>query len=192
MSRLPPLTPDRLDADQRAVYDGITEGPRGAALTQEDGSLAGPFNALLYSPGIGAPAEKLGAAVRFSSSLPDDLRELAILITAREWGARFEWWAHARLARQAGIPDAVIDALRDRRDPPLEGEAHEAVYAFCRELLDTRNVGDATYQRLVAAVGERGAVDLVVLSGYYGLVSMILNTFEVPLPPGVDDPLEEK
>lgn len=186
MSRLQPLTPDKLTDEQRAAYEGIVTGPRGAALTQADGSLGGPFNAFLHSPALGSAAEKLGAAARFHTSIPNNLLELAICITAREWTAQFEWWAHARLARAAGVDDAVIDALRERRTPEFSNPEEEAVYTFCRELLDTRRVSQATYRRAEEVLGAPGLVELVILTGYYGMVSMTLNVFEVPLPPGIE------
>jgi 4-carboxymuconolactone decarboxylase len=186
MARVAPITPDQLSEEQRATYDGITQGPRGASLTQADGSLGGPFNAFLLSPAIGAAAEKLGAALRFNSSLPNNLVELAICVTAREWTAQFEWWAHARLAKQAGVDEAIIEAIRDRQTPEFANRDEKAIYTLCRELLDTRRVSDATYERAAAVVGAEGVFEIIALSGYYGLISMTLNVFEVPLPPGVE------
>lgn len=195
MSRLPYLTPDQLDDRQREVYDALITGPRanpqrpGGGMAREDGALIGPFNAMLHAPDVGDVVQQLGAALRFQTSLPRNLLELAVITTAREWTAQFEWWAHARMAAGAGVDPAVIDAVRERREPDFSDPAEATVYRFCRELLDTRRVSDETYAAVEAIIGTRGLVELTMLQGYYGLVSMILNVAEVPLPEGVDEPL---
>ena len=196
MSRLPLLTPDQLTKAQQATYDSLTGGARGnpqrpgGGLTHEDGSLIGPFNAMLYSPVAGEAVQKLGATLRFETSLPQNLAELAIIVTAREWTAQFEWWAHARMAAEAGVDASIIDAVRERRRPEFTDAAESTIYDFCRELLDTRRVSDATYAAARDVLGEAGVMELVWLQGYYGLVSMLLNVVEVPLPEGVETPLE--
>ncbi len=190
MSRLRLLRPDELDDKQRSLYDAMTGGPRGSRIAQADGTLSGPFNAWLYSPAIGDAVQQLGAAVRFRTSLPRDLLELAIIITAREWTAQYEWWAHARLAEQAGLEREVIDAIKERRRPDFTRREQAKVYDFCRELLDSRRVSRPRYDEAVALLGEAGVVELVSLMGYYGLVSMTLNTFEVSPPQGAGAPLQ--
>ena len=184
MSRLPLLRRAQLEPAQLALFDAMTGGPRGDRIADGEGRLAGPYNAWLHSPTTGDAAQQLGAALRFGSSLPPPLRELAILITARDWTAQFEWWAHARLAAQAGLAHALIEAIQARRRPVFAGPEQETVYDFCRELLGTRRVSEPLYARAVALLGAAGVVDLVTLLGYYALVSMTLNVFEVPLPPG--------
>jgi 4-carboxymuconolactone decarboxylase len=109
---------------------------------------------------------------------------------AREWTAQFEWWAHARLAGQAGLDPAIIEAVKERRRPVFVVPGQETVYEFCRELLATRRVSEPVYARAVALLSEAGVVELVTLMGYYGLISMTLNVFEVALPAGVAEPLE--
>ena len=195
MSRLATLTPDQLNDAQRQLYESIISGPRanpqrpGGGLAHEDGSLIGPFNAMLYAPDVGEAVQRLGAALRFQTSLPRNLLELAILVTGREWTAQFEWWAHARMAAEAGVDGAIIEAVRERRRPTFSDDDEAAVYDLCRELLDTRRVSDARYDAVRTIVGEQGVAELVMLQGYYGLVSMVLNVFEVPLPEGVEEPL---
>lgn len=194
MSRIPLLVPDRLSDAQRQVYDGITGGKRSGAtgagsLVRPDGALVGPFNAMLHSPEIGQRVQALGEAIRFANSLPDEVLEIAILMTGREWTAQFEWWAHARLARRAGVDEAVIEAIKQRRRPDFTDERQAAVYDFSRELLDTRQVSDATYERTVEVLGQQSVVDLVATLGYYGIVSMVLNSFDVKLPEGEATPL---
>ena len=113
MSRLPLLRDDELEEEQRALYRAILGGKRGqgggtSGLTYSGSGLVGPFNAWLRSPEIGERAQRLGEALRFSSSLPANLLEIAILVTAQHWRAQFEWWAHARFAQRAGVGDHVI------------------------------------------------------------------------------------
>ncbi|HJN91883.1 MAG TPA: carboxymuconolactone decarboxylase family protein, partial [Dehalococcoidia bacterium] len=154
------------------------------------GSLIVPFNAMLYSPVAGDAVQSLGATLRFETSLPQNLAELAIIVTAREWTAQFEWWAHARMAVSAGVDASIVDAVRERRQPKFTDPAESAIYDFCSELLGTRRVGDATYAATREILGEAGVMELVWLQGYYGLVSMTLNVVEIPLPDGVETPLE--
>ena len=191
--RIPYLLPDQLTPEQRALYDAIAGGKRSRGskklqLATPEGGLVGPFNAWLTSPEVGDRIQQLGAALRFSSSLSDPLLELAILVTARHWRARFEWWAHAPMARRSGVDERVIEAIRTGREPELEDPAQRTVYRFSRELLERHEVSEGLYEEAREHLGERGLVDLVSLLGYYGLVSMTLNTFEVPLPPGEPDP----
>jgi 4-carboxymuconolactone decarboxylase len=176
MSRLPDLRYDQMTAEQRRVHDEIAAGPRGR--------VEGPLEVWLHSPGLADPAQKLGAFARFGSSLPPELSELAILVTGRHWQANFEWYAHARLARAAGIPEPVIAAIRTGAEPELADPKARIVYAVARELLETRTLSDATYAKAEAALGREGLVDLVGILGYYTLVSMTLNAFDVPTPDG--------
>ncbi len=176
MSRLPDLRHDQMTADQRRVHDEIAAGPRG--------TVEGPLKVWLHSPGLADPAQKLGAFARFKSSLPPELSEVAILVTAQAWRANFEWYAHARLARAAGISEPVIEAIRAGAEPDLADPKARAVYAVARELHATRALSDATHARAEAALGTAGLVDLVGILGYYTLVSMTLNAFDVPTPDG--------
>ena len=176
MSRLPELRYDAMTADQQRVHDEIVTGPRG--------QVVGPLKVWLHAPGLAKRAQKLGAYVRFESALPAPLAELAILVTARHWQAEFEWHAHARLARAAGIPEAVIEAIRRGAAPALADPKSRAVHAVARELHETRALSEATYAAAETALGQAALVDLVGLLGYYTLVSITLNAFAVPTPDG--------
>ena len=197
MGRLAPVTFDDLNDEQRVLWENITTGPRGnpdrphGGLAGEDGSLIGPFNALFQSPQVGDAVQQLGAALRYGTSLPADLLEVAILTVGGEWRANFEFWAHARLGAAAGVPQAAIDAIRDGETPQFEDPRHETVYAFGRELIETKRVSDARYVALKDLVGERGVFEVASVMGYYALVSIALNTFNVDMPPGVDAPFSD-
>ena len=180
MSRLPPLTPENMNAEQKRVYDDIASGPRGG--------VRGPFMALLHSPALADCVQRLGAYVRYHCSVPQKLRELAILITAKHWNAPYEWYAHETHAREAGLDGAIIEAVRAGQRPPFTEPAEEAVYDFVTELYGTHRVSDAKYDAVVAVLGEQGAVDLTGLLGHYGVISMTLNVFEIPVPDGAPAP----
>jgi 4-carboxymuconolactone decarboxylase len=182
MSRLPPLEHDTLDAEQRRVAQVIVDGPRGV--------IAGPYEAWLRRPELADGARAVGDYVRFRCELRRDLAELAILLTARHWQAQFEFWAHTPLARDAGVPDDVIEAIRTAGEPQFTSDDHRVVHDLVTEYFRTNRVSAATYERAIRTLGEAGVVDLVAVVGYYALVSMTLNVFEVPLPPGVAQPLE--
>jgi 4-carboxymuconolactone decarboxylase len=174
--RFAPLTYDGLTPEQKTMADNLLSGERKG--------MNGPFNALLRSPQIGDAAQKFGAQVRFHSSLPNRLNEFAILITARFWNAQYEWSAHRKLALTAGLKPAIIETLGAGRKPSAMQADEEAIYNFADELLKTRQVGDAAFKAVVDKFGERGAVDLTAVLGYYCFVSMILNVDRYPLPDG--------
>ena len=107
-----------------------------------------------------------------------------ICAAARYWTAQFEWAAHVRLAQNAGISQAVIDAIGERKTPKFDDPDEQLVYDFCRDYYEDHRVDDSTYDRVVKRWGEKGIVDLAGLIGYYSFVSVTLNVFEVPTPPG--------
>jgi 4-carboxymuconolactone decarboxylase len=178
--RLPHLEPDQMSEAQQRVYDAIASGPRGG--------VGGPFGALLRSPELADRVQHLGEYCRFDTSLPQRLNELAILINARHWESKYEWWAHRRLAIKAGLPEPIIEAvLRNERPNDMTPE-ETVVYDFCTALHRKHFIDEAIYTRAVKTFGERGVMDLVGVSGYYTLVSMVLNVAEIPLPDGVPSP----
>ena len=180
--RLPAIPPEAMTEDQRRVVQAITSGPRGG--------MRGPFAALLRSPVVADRVQSLGAHMRFGSSIPPALNELAILVTAREWTAQYEWYAHHRLAMQAGLPPAIAQAVAEGREPEGMDADQRIVWTFCTELHRDRGVSDAAYAAVRDRFGEQGVVDLVAVSGYYVLVAMTLNVSRVPLPEGVERPLK--
>ena len=181
MTRLAPLDLEKLTDEQKESADAIRNGPRGG--------LRGPFEAWLRAPGLADTAQRLGAYCRFGSSLAGDINELAILLTGKYWKAQFEFWAHARLALEAGLAPEIIEAVRTGAAPPFTREIERVVYAVVTEYFETHRLSDGTYARAIEVLGERGLVDLIGVVGYYGLVSMTLNVFEVGLPEGQKDPL---
>ena len=174
--RFTPLTYDQLTPAQKALVEHVLAGERG--------TLNGPFNVTLRSPEMGDLAQKLGAHLRFHSSLPDRLKEFAIVMTARYWTSQYEWSAHKRLALAAGLKPAVIEAIAAGARPAALTSDEEAVYNFAHELLYMKQVSDSTFKAAVDKFGERGVVDLTGTMGYYCFVSMMLNIDRYPLPDG--------
>ncbi len=181
--RLKELTPETMTPEQRRVAEAIQSGPRGAGLR-------GPFNALLRSPELADAVQKVGEYIRFKSSIPPRLNELAIIIAGRRWTAQYEFYAHRRLALQAGLKPEIADAVAEGRRPDGMDADETIVYDFTTELLNTGQVSDATYQRTLGRFDERGVIDLVGAVGYYSVVSLVLNVAQVPLPAGEALPLK--
>lgn len=179
--RFKKLAESEMDAAQLKVYRELASGPRGG--------VRGPFNPLLRSPVLADRAQKLGEFLRFESSIPARLNEFAILITARHWNAQYEWHAHHIHAMKGGLKPEVAADLAQGRRPANMQEDEAIVYDFCHELHANKSVSDATYDATLKKFGERGVIDLIGVSGYYTLVSMVLNVDRQPLPEGTPPPL---
>ena len=180
-NRFKPLTWETMTQAQLEMAQSVMSGARG--------SMQGPYNVLLRSPELGNLAQQFGAHTRFNSSLPLALNELAILLVARFWTCQFVWWAHRRIAADAGLDEAQIAAIATGNLPQDMSAEMAAVYNFCHELLQTRQVGDVSYAAVVDRFGEVGAVDLMGTMSYYTLVSMSLNVDQYPLPDGAEPEL---
>ena len=190
--RFKPIPLENLTPEQRVLADAIRSGPRGAvknSAAAKPGPLGGPFNVWLRSPGVGNIIQSLGAEIRFRSSLPPQLNELAILVTARRWTSQYEWFAHHRLALEAGLDPAIGADIAQGRRPKKMSKDQTIVHDFSRELHDTQGVSDANYKAVLDRFGERGVMDLIAVNGYYVLVSMCLNVDRTPLPGGAPPPL---
>ena len=181
--RFKPLTWDKMTPEQKTMVQHLISGDRG-------GTINGPFNVTLRSPEMGDQAQMLGAQLRFHSSLPNRLNELAIIMTARYWTSQFEWYAHRQLAAKAGLNQSIIDAIANGKRPASMQPDEEAIYNFGNELLNTKQVSDAAFKAVVDKFGERGAVDLTGVMGYYCFVSMMLNIDRYPLPEGAKNELQ--
>ena len=180
MTREPALDVESMSGEQRRVYDAIAAGPRGA--------VRGPLAVWLQSPGLAGRAQELGAYCRYGSSLPPRLSELAILVTGAHWRAGYEWSVHAPIARDAGLSEAAVEAIRRNETPAFAREDERIVHRFAVEMLTAHEVCDETWARAQAVLGVRCVVDLVGVLGYYGLVSMTIKSFRIALPDGAADP----
>ncbi|MQY08507.1 carboxymuconolactone decarboxylase family protein [Actinomadura macrotermitis] len=191
--RLPALPPAVLGEDQRALYQAITGGPRGAGpapfrLVDDEGRLTGPFSAMLYSPAIGQPLQELGAALRFRTAFTRREREIAILVVARHWRSDFEWYAHERTGRRAGLTEAELTALREGRAPMLADVRERLVCEAAGRLAADHDLGDALYNEAAATLGRAALVELVTLVGYYAGLALQLRVFRAGLPAGEQAP----
>ncbi len=182
--RFKPLNPEQFTPAQKTMVNDLLSGTRT--------SLAGPFNVLLRSPEMGNIAQQLGEYIRFRTSVPQRLNEMAILMTAKWWSSQYEWHAHQPLALKAGLAAGVIADIQAGRRPATMQRDETAVYNVCSELRERRLVSDATFKTAVDMLGEQGVVDLIALMGYYDLVAMALNVDRYPLPDGAPRPFPEK
>jgi 4-carboxymuconolactone decarboxylase len=171
MTRLSLPAYENLTTDQKRVYDDIAAGPRG--------SVRGPLAVWLNRPELADAAQSLGRYCRYDCSLPKKLRELAILTTARIWDAEFEWAAHVNHAREAGLSEEIIHALRNDLDVPLTPGAETVVFDVTHRLNTTRALPNALYAKAIDILGRDQFVDLIGLLGYYSLISMTIKAFEI-------------
>jgi 4-carboxymuconolactone decarboxylase len=182
MTRIPYVRREELGPEGQGLWDSIVSS-RGSSVVTEDGGLTGPFNAFVTAPGAGQRMSSLGATLRFETSIERRLSEVAIITIGARWRAEFEWWAHARMARENGVPDAVVDAIGRGENPPFKADDERAVYLVARQLGQSGRLDEETFGAAHRVLGDAGMVELVSLCGYYTLVSFVLNAFEVPLPP---------
>jgi 4-carboxymuconolactone decarboxylase len=173
-ARMPELKPEQMNAEQKAMYDAILAGPRH--------STGGPFNAWLRSPVLGDRLQKVGEYLRFQTTVPHNLNEFAILITAVEWRCGYEWYAHYPLAITAGLEPAVAKGLQTGRRPTAMTADEALVYDFATQLHRKHQVSDGVYAAAVKRFGEQGIIDLTALLGYYTTVAMTLNLAKVQPP----------
>ena len=183
MARYRDITPGEMTPDQRRVHDLIVAGRRGR--------FGGPFQLLIRAPEICEHAAKLGEHLRWGTSLPDRLSELAIITTARFWRAQYEWFAHAPLAEKAGVPAAAVEAIRRGEAPSFVQKDEALVHRICTELFNTQRLSDARFAEAVASLGEAGLIEVIGIIGYYTLIGNTLNVFQVALPEGVSPPFRE-
>lgn len=179
--RFPKLTPANMTDAQHEVAAEIAAGPRG--------EVRGPFIALLHNPALARRIQQLGEYLRFSSKLPPQLLELAVLVTARRWTCQHEWYMHEKLARKANLDEAIIDALARGHRPDAMPPDETLVYAFCLQAHSNGRVDDATFAAARLRFGLDGVLELLTLNGYYSMMAMVLNTAGMPLPDNAQPPL---
>jgi alkylhydroperoxidase family enzyme len=187
--RLPWPAPGELDDVRRGVYDAIAGGPRAAGpqafrLTDAEGRLEGPFNAMLVSPGVGHALQDLGAAVRYRTSFSDRAREIAILALAVLRRSDFEWYAHERVGRRAGLSEDELSALLSGADPASLSSEESLLLRTTRILATTGDLDDEAFAAAEDGLGREQLAELIVLVGYYDLLALSLRVWRTPLPAG--------
>lgn len=175
--------------------EAMTEAQKAAvkeAVSGIRGRVPAPMVAWLQNPELASRGQKLGELLRYQTTLEPRLSELAILVCGRHWTSHHEWTAHKREGLKAGMDPEVIAAIAARRTPSLRDAREQAVYDVSTTLLATGRVPKPLYEAGVAALGERGMVELVGILGYYCLVALTLNAFELGIPgsiaPELNDP----
>lgn len=172
-----------MSAEQTEVCNEAKAGPRG--------KVPAPMIAWLQNPELARRGQHLGALLRFSTSLPPKLSELAILICARHWTSHHEWTAHKKIALEAGLEPDIIDAIAIRATPIFNDDTTRLVYQLSHEILTTGRVSDENYKKGIQGLETRGMAELVAILGYYCLVSLTLNVFELGLPENVAVDLQD-
>ncbi len=172
--RLPPIDSASYTSEQALAAKALTATPRG--------EVRGPFIPLLYSPHLLDHTQKLGAFIRYDSSIPQRLREFAILVTARFWEQAYEWHVHAALAIGAGVTPTTIDALAENVFPATAAADERIVWHFCTQVHQAHCVDDTVYGETIALLGAPGTVELTALCGYYAMLAMVLNVARTPCP----------
>lgn len=180
MPRIPLPTPETLTPEQRRVYESVVSGPRGV--------LRGPLLAALHRPELADKWSQFGELLRYRTSLPPRLSELAILVTARHCNCDLEWHIHEEMAVKAGLERAIIEDLRAGRRPASAEAESLAIHDYADELNRVKTVSEDVYQRVLKRWEPVGVVELTALVGYYTMVAMTLNAHGIPLPDGARPP----
>ncbi|MBI2864153.1 MAG: carboxymuconolactone decarboxylase family protein [Chloroflexi bacterium] len=176
MARIPEvLFKSALPKDKQHIFDSIAESR---------GRVAGPFSFLLQSPEVAGRVAHLGAYIRFESGLSGAEKELAIITAARENDCGYEWAAHVKLARKAGVRDEAIDAVGRRAPLDSLTEAETAIVEYGRELLRDHRVSDQTFEAARSRFGDSGLIELTTTFGYYAMLACVLNACGAEPPPG--------
>lgn len=176
MTRVASIDPENLNERQRKAYEAIA--------ASRPGGVRGPLAVWLARPEFADLAQSLGRYCRFETLLPPRLSELAILVTARVWSSEFEWQAHKKFALKAGLATSTIEAVRQGRVPDFSSDDESIVHDFALAVHRDRKVSQNLYNKAVSILGEAAVIDLTGLLGYYALVAMTINVFDVdPLDP---------
>ncbi len=176
MARLPNVNRDELKPEDQQYFDEIV-GSRG--------SVRGPYGILLHSPQLAARVAHTGTFVRFEFDVPEALKELVIITTAREVTSQYEFSAHARLAREAGVSEETIQAIAKGTAPQGLSGDEEILVRYTKELVGNHKISDATFNAVKDRFGVQDTVNFTGLIGHYLLVGQILLAFDVELAPGM-------
>ncbi len=182
MTRVPQVTRDGLSEPQRAAFDQLIEANGGSMP-------AGPGSIAAHSPEMAVRRSPLSNYLRFETTVPAPILELAVLTTARCTDCAYVWNAHAATARKAGVADALIDALRDRKPLPASDDDETAVVRYAMELITTHRVSQETFDDAVRRFGTQHLVELTAVVGQYVQNAYFLNAFAVDLPSERTEPL---
>jgi 4-carboxymuconolactone decarboxylase len=176
ITRFLPMKAEQLNPEQKKWADMISAPPRNAKFVNP------PYRAYIYNPDLANRLTAMSEYLRWNTSLPPRLSELAILITARQWTAQYEWYAHYPLALKGGLDPKIADAIAAGKQPEGMKEDETALYDLANELYRDKKVSDLVYKAALSQFGERGIMDIIGIIGYYDLVSMTLITMQAGMP----------
>lgn len=191
--RIDHFRPDELDAEQRRLYDTLTTGQRRAVhdalpaevhMTDAEGRLQGPFNAMLVHPGLGTALQEVSRRLRFEGHLPARTREIVILVVAATEQSDFEWAAHAPIAAMAGVDEQAIEGLGAGGVPEFDDPYDKAAAHLARALVNSGDVDDETFAAVQPVLGDDGVFEVSTTVGIYRLIAQQLRLFRVPAPEG--------
>lgn len=177
MARIEEVKRENLNARQQQLYDDIMR-------TRPRGRLSGPFSVWMHTPDIAEPANALANCFRVNARLDKRLIELITLLMCRAAKVQYAWSVHEPLARQAGLSPQTVDAIRADKRPDFFRDDERLIYDLVGELLTAKTLSAATFDRAAAAFGSDGVIEAVSCAGFYGMVGLVLNAFEVPPQPG--------
>lgn len=182
VARIPAATRESVPENQRAIFDELVQAFGGVPPY-------GPNSVMIHVPQACHAATALNQYLRNTSSLPKKIQELAMLVTARELDCQHIWNAHAASARQAGVPDGVVDALRDKKGLPSLAPDETVVVQYGQEFFRTHRVSRGAFQAALEQLGRQGVVELAMIFGNYSLLAVLINSFDTDLPPNRPEPL---
>ena len=186
MERLSRKTYAEMSPTQKKVFDKIAEGRSDVS----DGRIGGPFDIWMLNPELAQTIDLLGKQFRFNLSVDRRYIEIAILVTGAYWTSQYEWFAHEKMAKEAGVPDDIIQLIKTGERPDFSDARDAAVHDLAYDLHRIHHIDNATYKRGVEDFGEQGVSELINLCGFYTMVSMSLNTFKIGVPDGEDLPFD--
>jgi 4-carboxymuconolactone decarboxylase len=177
MARIEDVKRETLNARQQQLYDEIMR-------TRPRGKLSGPFSVWMHTPDLAEPANGLANCFRVNPRLDKRLIELITLLMCRAATVKYAWSVHEPLARQAGLSPQIVDAIRANKRPDFSRDDERLIYDLVTELLTTKTLSDAIFERAIGALGREGVIEAVSCAGFYGMIGFVLNAFEVPPQPG--------
>jgi 4-carboxymuconolactone decarboxylase len=177
VTRFAPLKAEEVTPAQKAWAEAIAPAPRNAKISNP------PYRAYVRDPDLAPRLSALSDYLRWNTSLPPRLSELAILITARQWTVQYEWFAHYPLALKGGLDPKILADIAAGKRPDNMKDDEAALYDLTSALYRDKKVSDPVYKAALDAFGERGIMDIIGIAGYYDLVSMTLITMQADAPP---------
>lgn len=182
MTRIKPVAPEAMTEEQKRLYDKI-------AGQRSEPEVRGPFAVGLHAPDIGERIADMVNHLLSDTRVPHNLKELAIIVIARQYTAHYEWFIHAARAVRVGVSEEAVEAIRNGKRPDFSGADEALVYDMTLDMVENRTLDQGLYDRAAAAFGEPALVELISLIGFYIMIAVFLCAFDVDAPAGGPAPL---